>query len=781
MYFVFSLSLSDHFAVAHVTPSMPPLCHDNERIALLQFKDSLIINKSASSWDPSPYPKVASWNLEEEHSDCCLWDGIKCSEETGHVIRLDLSSSCLYGSINSTSSLFYLVHLRWLSLANNDFNQSQIPSTIINLSRLSRLNLSMSGFSGQVPAELLELSKLVSLDISYNYYLEIQRPGLGSLFDKLSNLKVAKLNYVNISSSIPHNLGNLSSLTYLSLAFFQMQGRFSINIFQLPNPLLYPYLTRITTISLQEPITPSICKLSKLVHLDIQNNYFSEELPTFIGCLGSLEMLDVSDCNFSGRVPSSFSNLTQLSYLDISNNSFLGQDSSSLSWIAKNSKLNELGLANMTLIGEIPSWLGNLTQLTALSMHSNQLTGQIPSEMFKLSKLVYLDISYNHGLELRGAGLRSLFDKLSNLEVLKLAYVNISSSIPHNLGNLSSLTYLSLAFCQMQEELPAFIGCLGSLEMLAISDCNFSGRVPSSFSNLTQLSYLDFSNNSFLGQDSSSLSWIAKNSKLNILGLANMALIGEIPSWLGNLTQLTMLSMHSNQLIGQIPSQIFKLSKLVYLDISYNHGLKLRGAGLRSLFEKLSNLEVLRLANVGIFSLIPHNLENLSSLIDFSLENCGMQGTIPSSICNLTKLAYLNLAYNNFSGELPTFIGLHNRYSLLSSQSTVYGYSLTLNNKGVKLKYGKISNMITSILLSNNKFTGEIPASIANLKGLQTLNLSYNDLQGHIPPSMGNLTALESLDLSYNKLSGEIPQQLAELTFLKVFSVSHNHLVGPEP
>ncbi|KAL5857564.1 hypothetical protein ACOSQ3_005022 [Xanthoceras sorbifolium] len=532
MYFVFSLSLFDHFAVAHVTPSMPPLCHDNECISLLQFKDSLIINKSASSWDPSPYPKVASWNLEEEHSDCCLWDGIKCSEETGHLIRLDLSSSCLYGSINSTSNLFYLVHLRWLSLANNDFNQSQIPSTIINLSRLSRLNLSMSGFSGQVLAELLELSKLVSLDISYNYYLEIQRPGLGSLFDKLSNLKVAKLNYVNISSSIPHNLGNLSSLTYLSLAFCQMQG----------------------------PITPSICKLSKLVHLDIQNNYFSEELPTFIGCLGSLEMLDVSDCSFSGQVPSSFSNLTQLSYLDISNNSFLGQDSSSLSWIAKNSKLNELGLANMTLIGEIPSWLGNLTQLTALSMHSNQLTGQIPSEMFKLSKLVYLDISYNHGLELRGPRLRSLFDKLSNLEVLKLAYVNISSLIPHNLGNLSSLTYLSLAFCQMQgpitpsicklsklvnldirnndfsEELPAFIGCLGSLEMLAVSDCNFSGRVPSSFSNLTQLSYLDFSNNSFLGQDSSSLSWIAKNSKLNILGLANMALIGEIPSWLGNLT-----------------------------------------------------------------------------------------------------------------------------------------------------------------------------------------------------------------------------------------------------
>ncbi|KAH7575487.1 hypothetical protein JRO89_XS02G0122500 [Xanthoceras sorbifolium] len=617
MYFVFSLSLPDHFAVAHVTPSVQPLCHDDERIALLQFKDSLIINKFASR-DPSPYPKVASWNLEKENSNCCLWDGIKCSEETGHVIRLDLSNSCLSGSINSTSSLFHLVHLRWLSLADNDFNQSQIPSTIINLSRLSRLNLSMSGFSGQVPAELLELSKLVSLDLSYNDYLEIQRPGLGSLFDKLSNLKVLNLSYVNISSSIPHNLGNLSSLTYLSLASCQMQG----------------------------PITPSICKLSKLVFLDIENNDFSEELPTFIGCLGSLEILDVSECNFSGRVPSSFSNLTQLSYLDLSDNNFLGQDSSSLSWIAKNSKLNKLGLVNMNLIGEIPSWLVNLTQLTKLYMGYNQLTGQIPSEMFELSKLVYLDISSNDGLELRGAGLRSLFEKLSNLEVLKLAYVNISSSIPHNLENLSSLTDFSLENCGMQ------------------------GTIPSSICNLTKLAYLDLAYNNFSG---------------------------ELPTFIGC----------------------------------------------------------------------------LGSLKELYIPNSNFSSRLPSSLSNLTQLNYLSLSSMNLTVQTT--------YPLFSSPDTVYGYSLTLNNKGVKLKYGKISNMFIGILLSNNKFTGEIPASIANLKGLQTLNLSYNDLQGHIPPSMGNLTALESLDLSYNKLSGEIPQQLAELTFLEVFNVSHNHLIGPVP
>ncbi|KAL9457326.1 hypothetical protein AB3S75_006385 [Citrus x aurantiifolia] len=115
---------------------------------------------------------------------------------------------------------------------------------------------------------------------------------------------------------------------------------------------------------------------------------------------------------------------------------------------------------------------------------------------------------------------------------------------------------------------------------------------------------------------------------------------------------------------------------------------------------------------------------------------------------------------------------------------TYYGFSydsLTLSNKGTKLEYEKLSNLITAIILSNNSFVGKIPTSIANLKGLRTLNLSNNNLQGHIPPTLGNLIVIESLDLSNNKLSGQIPQQLGELTTLEVFDVSDNLRTGPIP
>lgn len=115
------------------------------------------------------------------------------------MIRIDPASSYLYGSINSSSSLFKIVHLQWLSLADDDFDESEIPSGIINLSRLWLLNFSFSGFSGQVPFEILELSSLVSLDLSANP-LSLQKPGLKTLVERLTNLKILDLSYVNIFS-----------------------------------------------------------------------------------------------------------------------------------------------------------------------------------------------------------------------------------------------------------------------------------------------------------------------------------------------------------------------------------------------------------------------------------------------------------------------------------------------------------------------------------------------------------------------------------------------------
>ncbi|XWS10548.1 hypothetical protein CRYUN_Cryun38cG0005200 [Craigia yunnanensis] len=108
-----------------------------------------------------------------------------------------------------------------------------------------------------------------------------------------------------------------------------------------------------------------------------------------------------------------------------------------------------------------------------------------------------------------------------------------------------------------------------------------------------------------------------------------------------------------------------------------------------------------------------------------------------------------------------------------------YSFSLQIAIKGVEIELVKVSTMLTSIDLSNNKFQGEIPKVIGELISLKGLNLSHNNFSGCIPTSIGNLISLEWLDLSSNKLVGTIPERLLDLSFLSIFNVSENQLKGP--
>ncbi|CAN6704004.1 unnamed protein product [Malus baccata var. baccata] len=150
---VLVLLLFHHVVIANSSYSSQkqyPSCPNEEKSALLQFRDSFTIDKSASR-SPNAYPKVSSWKpAEGGNNACCSWEGVKCDEKTGHVIGLDLGSSCLHGSINSNSSLFRLVHLQRLNLSDNNFNYSQIPTSIRNFPSLTHLDLSTSVFSGRV-------------------------------------------------------------------------------------------------------------------------------------------------------------------------------------------------------------------------------------------------------------------------------------------------------------------------------------------------------------------------------------------------------------------------------------------------------------------------------------------------------------------------------------------------------------------------------------------------------------------------------------------------------
>lgn len=96
---------------------------------------------------------------------------------------------------------------------------------------------------------------------------------------------------------------------------------------------------------------------------------------------------------------------------------------------------------------------------------------------------------------------------------------------------------------------------------------------------------------------------------------------------------------------------------------------------------------------------------------------------------------------------------------------------------GVKVEGGHV----TAIELPVNKLTGTIPAAIADLPMLSTLNLSGNNLTGTIPTAIGNFPELRFLDLSGNKLTGSIPPEIGNLSSLQQLLLQVNQLSGPIP
>ncbi|KAI8570876.1 hypothetical protein RHMOL_Rhmol01G0072000 [Rhododendron molle] len=117
----------------------------------------------------------------------------------------------------------------------------------------------------------------------------------------------------------------------------------------------------------------------------------------------------------------------------------------------------------------------------------------------------------------------------------------------------------------------------------------------------------------------------------------------------------------------------------------------------------------------------------------------------------------------------------------MTDKTGYYRDSLTVTMKGNEIELVRILTIFTTIDLSSNNFSGEIPSAVGKLSSLTLLDLSHNSLAGHMPESLGDLTSLESLDISSNHLTGRIPSQLKSLTFLEVLNLSWNHLHGPIP
>ena len=96
------------------------------------------------------------------------------------------------------------------------------------------------------------------------------------------------------------------------------------------------------------------------------------------------------------------------------------------------------------------------------------------------------------------------------------------------------------------------------------------------------------------------------------------------------------------------------------------------------------------------------------------------------------------------------------------------------------IRVSATSHRVIELILPNEGLDGDIPAALANLGGLITLDLRNNPL-GDDVTNLNLPTTLTILRLSYTGLTGTILAALSQLTELTLLELNNNELTGPIP
>ena len=241
----------------------------------------------------------------------------------------------------------------------------------------------------------------------------------------------------------------------------------------------------------------------------------------------------------------------------------------------------------------------------------------------------------------------------------------------------------------------------------------------------------------------------------------------------GRFSSLTHLNLSASGFSGLISPKISHLSNLVSLDLTWNEGAEFAPHGFDSLVQNLTKLQKLHLRGISISSVFPNSLLNRSSLISLDLSECGLYGRFPDKEIHLPKLELLSLRGNyELSGNFP-------RFSENNSLIDLH-LSLTNFNRELPASIGNLKSLQT-LDLSDCQFSRSIPSSISNLKSLQILFLFDCQFLGSIPASLENLTQITSLILFGNHFSGKIPNVFYNLRNLISLDLSGNNFSGQIP
>jgi len=474
-----------------------------------------------------------------------------------------------------------------------------------------------------------------------------------------------------------------------------------------------------------------------------------------------------------------------------------------------NDSVTGLTLFNSGIHQTLPNFMCDLKNLTLVNFSTNSIPGEFPTFLYKCSKLVSLDLEGN---EFTGSIPKDI-DKLVNLQHLNLGSTNLSGDIPASIGRLKQLRFLQLQYCLFDGTFPAeSIANLFNLEFLDISSnlvlppsvfpssltqlkklkffhmysSNLFGEIPKTIGEMVALENLDLSRSNLSGHipkglfmlRNLSILYLFKNrlsgeipgeiEALNLteLDLAENNLAGNIPQDLGKLQKLRWLSLSLNNLSGEIPQSLGLLASLIHFRIIFNNF----SGVLSPDFGRYSELKTFLVANNSFSGKLPDNLCYHGQLLNLSAYCNHLNGKLPESLGHCTSLTDLRIFSNEFSGSIPSGLWTFNLSSFMVS-----------NNKFTGELPERLSPTISRLEISHNQFSGRIPTGVSSWTNMVVFKASENYLNGSVPKELTNLSKLTTLLLDQNQLTGPLPSDIISWKSLVNLNLSHNQLSGKIP
>ncbi|XP_044471514.1 receptor-like protein 15 [Mangifera indica] len=614
MTFLKLLDLSNNHFTGHIASS--PLPHLTSLVYLSLSQNRLQIPNSFHSFANHSNLKVILGDENELIPETSFQTWLPKFQ----LITFSISN-CRVGGLNITIPSF-LIHqndLRTLDLSYINFG-GNFPSWLLkNNTKMERLFLRNNSFTGPFHLPSLPNLDIYLIDIYNNNFQGHIPANISSVFPNLRYIIMASNEF---EGDIPPSLGHMTSLAFLDLSHNQLSGGIPQGM-AMENSSLWA--VKLSYNNLNGQILPTIFNSTQLQYfyvdgnnfvgnvpdissnkilsfIDVSDNYFSGDLPKWIGNLSNLIGIDFSNNLLEGSIPVEFCKLDGIEFLYLSENNLSGSIPSCfsprsarhvhlyknrLAGPMTNAFNNSLALITLDLsyneiTGTIPSWLGNFPALSILLMKANRFGGNNIHLLCGLNRLTLLDLSQNY----------------------------LSGSIPSCLSQLpfeeslekSRTTVFTRGFLSQSMSLVALRESFNLKKLYPPHDSEYS------YSVLDVQNFVDFTakrvSRTYLGNIL---------NLMNGIDLSENRLTGEIPREIGNITKIHALNLSHNSIAGSIPATFSNLEEIESLDLSYN---KLNGN---------IPLELTELNNLAVFSVAHNNLSGATP------ERKGQFGTFDES------------------------------------------------------------------------------------------------------------------------------------------------------